>query len=79
MLKLKNIRRNEKIISADYDPEDSGCLGSVSIEGKSGKVTESKPSKMDEDGPLYLRHATSALREMKDLEDLPQEKLVMWC
>ena len=42
MLKLKNIKRNNGIISAEYDPENSGDLGNISIDTKSGKVIESR-------------------------------------
>lgn len=78
MLKLKNIRRNNNIISAEYDPEDSGEIGSISIEISSGKVIESKITKLDNPIPMYLYHATRALEKILNEDELPKEKLVMW-
>ena len=46
MLKLKNIKMNNGIISAEYDPENSGVLGSVSVDIKSGEIVDSKLSEM---------------------------------
>lgn len=57
MLKLKNIKRNNGIISAEYDPENSGDLGNISIDTKSGKVIESKLSKFDNPYQcIYIMH-----------------------
>lgn len=78
MLRLKNIKKNNSIISAEYEPENSGDLGSVSVNVESGEVIESKQSKMDEPLPMYLHHATEALKKMMKEDVIPEEKLVMW-
>lgn len=78
MLKLKNIKKNNGIISAEYDPEDSGKIGSISIDIESGKTIESNVSELDNEFPIYLNHAIDALLEMKDKEEMPEERLVMW-
>ena len=78
MLKLKNLKKNNGIISAEYDPENSGELGSISIDVQDGSLVESKVSKMDSSFPIYLNHAVEALRKLKDEKELPEEKLIMW-
>ena len=78
MLKLKNIRKIDGIISAEYEPENSGNLGSVSVDVDSGKVVDSNISKLDSPLPMYLHHATEALKKLVKEEKLPEEKLVMW-
>ena len=78
MLKLKNIRRNNGIIAANYDPENTGELGFVSLDFQTGEVIESRASKYDEDMPVYLRHSISALKKLTEEEILPEEKMVMW-
>lgn len=78
MLKLKNIKKNNGIISADYDPENSGDLGSVSIDVKSREVKTKNISKSDVLFPIYLNHAIDALRKLIDEEEIPEEKLIMW-
>lgn len=78
MLKLKNIEKKNCIISAEYDPENSGELGNISIDVQDGSLVESKASKMDSSFPIYLNHAVDALRKLKDEKELPEEKLVMW-
>lgn len=78
MLKLKNIKKNNGIISAEYDPEDSGKIGSITVDIESEKMIESNASELDNEFPIYLNHAITALLEMKDDEEIPEEKLVMW-
>ena len=78
MLKLKNIKINNGIISAEYEPENSGDLGSVSINVENGEVVESKSSQLDVPLPMYLHHAIQALKKMINEKELPKEKMIMW-
>ena len=78
MLKLKNIQIKNNIITAVYDPEDSGLLGSISIDVKSGDVIESKASEYDSNFPIYLYHATNGLKDVMNRTELPKEKTIMW-
>ena len=79
MLKLKNIKIHNGIISAEYEPEkNSDNLGSISINIESGEVVESKVSQLDTPLPVYLYHATQALKKLIGKKELPKEKLVMW-
>lgn len=78
MLKLLNIKRDNGIISAEYDPENSGMCGGVSIDVESGKVIESRISKRDGQLKMYLNHAVGALKKLRDKDELPNEKIVMW-
>ncbi|MGN0515111.1 MAG: hypothetical protein ACI4GD_12620 [Lachnospiraceae bacterium] len=78
MLKLKNIKKNNNIISAEYDPESSGELGSISIDIDSGKVVDSQASKLDSPLPMYLKHAEDALKKIMMEDDIPKEKIIMW-
>lgn len=78
MLKLKNLKKNNGIISAEYDPENSGELGSISVDVESGELIELKASKMDDSFPVYLNHAVDALKKLRNEDELPEEKLIMW-
>lgn len=78
MLKLKNIKMNNGIISAEYDPENSGVLGSVSVDIKSGEIVDSRLSEYDKDFPVYLGHAASCLEKLALQDSVPEEKTVMW-
>lgn len=78
MLKLKNIKMNNGIISAEYDPENSGVLGSVSVDIKSGEIVDSKLSEYDKDFPVYLGHAVACLEKLALQNSVPEEKTVMW-
>ncbi len=78
MLELKNIKTSDGIISAEYDPENSGNLGSLSINIESGEIVKSTISQLDEPLPIYLYHATQALKKLLLEKELPKEKLVMW-
>ena len=78
MLRLLNIKKNNGVITANYDPEGTGLLGFISLDSKTGKVVEIKASKYDEDFPNHLYHGIWALQEMIEKNELPRERLVMW-
>ena len=78
MLKLKNLKKNNGIISAEYDPENSGELGSISIDIEKETVVDFNISKLDGAFPIYANHAVDALMKIMHNEELPTEKLVMW-
>ncbi len=78
MLKLKNIKRNNGIISAEYDPENTGEVGRIEIDIKSMSVVKSNASKQDEVYPIYLNHAINGLKKLAEEKELPKEKLIMW-
>ena len=78
MLKLKNINRNGNIISAEYDPENSGLLGSLSLDIKTGELLSSNISDFEGDMPIYFHHALTGLRSLIIQELIPNEKLIMW-
>lgn len=78
MLKLKNIKKNNGVISAEYDPENSGELGNISVDVEQERVVDFNVSKLDDTFPIYANHAVDALIKMKDDKELPKEKLVMW-
>lgn len=78
MLKLKNIKMNNGIITAEYEPENSGNFGSIAIDIKTGEILKAKISEMDIPLPIYLNHAAYTLKEIMNEKTLPKEKLVMW-
>ncbi|MEG1336558.1 MAG: hypothetical protein RSC99_09110 [Clostridiales bacterium] len=78
MIKLINIKRNDKFIEAEYLPENSKEKGYIKIELESGEVIESKRSPYEDE---YYEHFSQAKRELKRLakeKELPKESLVMW-
>ena len=78
MLKLKNIKLTKGIISADYEPENSGEVGKVAIDVASGNVVEQHLAEADKTFPIYFNKALEWLRNAATLKDIPKEKIVMW-
>lgn len=78
MLRLKNIKMSNGIISADYFPECSDIGGAVSICVADGKIVEKRLSNADLDVPLYFHHAVEGLRSLMKNADVPEEKTIMW-
>jgi len=78
MLKLRNLKKNNGIITAEYDPENSGDLGSISINMENGQIIETVCAKVDEVFPIYLNHAIDALKKLTKERELPKEKTIMW-
>ena len=78
MLKLKNIKRTDHYIEADYHPENGVEHGRIVIDIISLNTVfeERSPSE-----PVYgedIVHAKSALKKLISAVTLPEEKLVMW-
>lgn len=78
MLRLQNVKREENSISAIYDPEDSGNVGFIKLSTETDKVIEAELSAYDEDMPIYIAHAVSALRAMVAMDINVESQTVMW-
>ena len=78
MVKIKNIKANNVIISAEYAPENSNEVGKISIDRFSGKVIKKILTESDKIGPIYFYKALTFLQELKTSENIPEEKTIMW-
>ena len=78
MVKLKNISKNNGIISADYEPEASNECGKVALDVQTGEIVEKQLTSYDKYTQTYFHMALRTLEKIKDDEDYPNERLVMW-
>ncbi len=78
MLRLKNIKKNNETIQADYYPEDTMECGFVKISSYSHEILESKLTSYDGVIKAYMSHAVTALERLVDSKSLPEERVVMW-
>ncbi len=78
MVTLRNIKKDNKTISAEYEPENSGLVGSIKLDIASGNVIDSVSTELDNPFPMYLFHATRALEKLAQKDNVPEEKMVMW-
>ncbi len=78
MLRLKNIKKNNETIQADYYPEDSAECGFVKINSCTREIIESKLTSYDGVIKAYMSHAATALDRLIDSKSLPKEQVVMW-
>lgn len=78
MLQLKNIKKENDIIQANYYPEDSNECGFVKMDCISHEVIERKLTSFDSVIEAYAFHAEKALKWVADLKPIPKEQLVMW-
>lgn len=79
MVKLKNICKDDKYISAYYAPEgEEEELGYVKIRISDREVVEKRVT--SEDGVLgfYYKHVRKALRDILEEGETPKERTVMW-
>ena len=78
MVKLKNIAKNNDIISCDIYPEDARLPGTLKVDSKKGNVAFSSLPAGYEWCRNHLHHAAKALLQMKKNNDFPNEKVIMW-
>ncbi len=79
MLRLKNIKLIDKILYAEYYPEDGEEFGEICINIETGEVVDYSLTSFDKVVRRHFSHAKQALQNMlKNNEELPKEKLVMW-
>lgn len=82
MLKLKNIKRSNSQIEADYFPEGKFDPGHIVLDRKTGKVISAKKSPKDYydgiDVSFYFPHAVTLLKETLKMESIPEELMSMW-
>lgn len=77
MVILRNIKRNENLIEADYFPDGGNLFGHLVVDTISGKLV----SYTDIPGISYrgaLHHGKRRLLKIKDLNPLPVEEKEMW-
>lgn len=81
MLNLRNVRKENNVISADYYPEDWGEFGTVSVNCNDlddYEVNLSPKDKREYSGYPYAINALNALRDMVEGEREIKDCVVMW-
>ena len=77
MLTLRNIKRTNNIIEADFYPEGEKVFGHVVVDLNTEKIiTFTNP-----EGYKYSTcplHAKYELLRMKDLKEFPEKRVVLW-
>jgi len=78
MIKLKNIKRTENIISCDYYPEGSNLRGYVSVNVENGGYVSLCYSEYEHGKKTYAGKTRNKLLELAEKKDLPEEYVSMW-
>lgn len=82
MLTLKNIKRSNSQIEADYFPEGKFDPGHIVLDIKTEKVLSAKKSPKDYyddiDVSFYFPHAVTLLKEALKMDSIPEELMSMW-
>lgn len=73
MVILKNIKKTEDNISADYYPEGKGPKGFMKVRIVNQEVIEHEKS-----GLLAAAHVRQELRRLARMDNPPEEKTVLW-
>lgn len=81
MLKLKNVKRIDNWIHADYYPEDWGEFGKVSVnclDIRDYKMELSPTDEKEYSGYPYAIHALNGLRDMVEGKKEIKDCTIMW-
>ena len=81
MVTLKNIKKGNKIISADYYPEDSTEPGYIVVDLETEEIILNRSPKEHEkyySYSWYTRYARYGLLEVAKSGKIPEKKVVMW-
>ena len=78
MIVLKNIKKNDHSIEADFYPEGVGSRGFVKISLPDGDFIEKIPSADYPGSGSAFSHAQDELLRIAKLDKIPKEKTVLW-
>ena len=73
MVILKNIKKTNDSISADYYPEGKEPKGFITIQNPDGTVIEHKNASM-----FAAPHVKRELKRMTKMDNPPKEKTLIW-
>lgn len=77
MVILRNIRRHDGILSANYFPENRADGGCISIREEDGEELEYIQAPTDGTGKFH-GPAVYGLKQLIGKEELPEKKTIMW-
>ena len=80
MVLLKNIKKTDDYIEADYYPEATDAAGHIRIGNDKNVISVSYSEEDNSVLRSYFVHARKRLRELLDVESnsVPKETVVMW-
>lgn len=78
MVKLKNIKKSNGLIQADYYPEDSLEFGFIKLDCSTGEVVESQEIEKYDPIGMYRYHAINCLQELSKQTNIPENYIRMW-
>lgn len=78
MITLKNIKRNNGVISATYYPESNTDGGYISVDVKTGDIIDFVPAKGYGSGASARHYGRKKLIQLATVDELPSERTVMW-
>ena len=76
MVRLVNIKMNEKVAEADFVPEDSKAAGHIRVDLETGNIMDCVD--VPGYGASYRAHARQGLVRMAKERDSRTECLIMW-
>ena len=77
MLTLRNIKRTNNIIEADFYPENENVYGHVVVDLDTEDIISYTQAKGYEHSTCPT-HALYELLRMKDLKEFPEKRVVLW-
>lgn len=78
MVTVKNLKRTDKTIEADFYPENSSEAGHIVVDIASGEILSRVEARGYERRFSYTAHARQALLEFARSDELPEKHVVMW-
>ncbi|MCC8073274.1 MAG: hypothetical protein LIO62_04025, partial [Clostridiales bacterium] len=78
MVTLKNIKKTDEYIEANYIPEDSNEIGYLKVDLKNLTVIDKKLTSFDTPFKAYMSMAKNGLERLKDDPKIPEKYIVMW-
>ena len=79
MVRLFDISFDKKTISCNYEPENSGKIGHVSVDVNTHEVTSVVFSEYEYGKKMYVSHVRSKLVELlSSTEHLPKSASAIW-
>ncbi|MBR2812669.1 MAG: hypothetical protein IKD69_14945 [Solobacterium sp.] len=78
MIEFYNVKKNNTVISAEYEIEHSGSRGNVTVDLKSGSIIDRKLTDYEKGTPRHTNMILRSLINISTKQHIPDQYYELW-